>query len=191
MESNSQSFRPYAGMTCTGTEIFKGPDGGLSIIDRGRVKPFSQAPISVIEKLRSQISLDIEAQNVLREMHPWDASNRIEQFAWCRYGGLDFKPDIKDGEFQEGEFHSCPNRGKCKGEGILCKLPVFGGRRLTGKMVVLMQHLSGTDTNEVIAEKMDMAMGSFHLLKKKLYEALGGIQTKQEVVHIARDLNIV
>ena len=191
MESNNQNLRTYAGMTCSGVEIFKEPTGNLSIINEGRVKPFSEAPVAVIEKIRSQIAFDIEAQNILKTMHPWDASKRIEQFAWCRFGGLDFKPDFKDGVFQEGEYHSCPNRGSCIGEGVLCKLPVYGGARLTGKMVVLMQHLSGTDTNEVIAEKMNMAMGSFHLLKKKLYEALGGIQTKQEVVHIARDLNIV
>lgn len=179
----------YAGLLGPGIEIFQSDDG-LKIIQDGRIKPFSAAPYSVIARLLEQIAKEPETFEILKKWHPDSEMKQVEQFASCRFGGLDFTPDIKNNKLQDGEYHPCPKRGTCEAEGILCKMPKINHTRLSLQMVKLMRLISGTDTNEVISEKMEIPLGSYHLLKKKLYELLN-VQTKQEVALISRDLTIV
>lgn len=191
MESNQHvSTNILPGMTCNGIEFFKDQEQRLQIVHGGRIKPFNEAPYAVIQMLQDVLHREIETNSILKEWFPESNMAKLEKFAWCRFGGLDFEADIKDNRLQDGEYHGCPNRGNCAGEGIICKLPVYEGKRLTTKMIRLIKLLSGTDTNEVIAMKMDIALGSLHESKKRLYKHLG-VQTKQEVAIIAHRLNLV
>lgn len=189
METSSQKFHP--GLLGPDVEIFNDADSGLKFLSNGQVKPFSQAPFALISILLEQLEREPEAKKILQDWHPDSPMKQIHQFAGCRFGGLDYEADIKDNQLQDGEYHPCPQRGGCSAEGILCKLPTINGNRLSMPMVNLMRLLSGTDTNEVIAEKMNLPLGSYHLLKKTLYALLGNVQTKQEVALISRDLTIV
>lgn len=191
METTTQtSNKFYPGMVNSAVEIFKKYDD-LKFIAEGRVMSYQNAPFAIISIIDEAINEVENAKQILEEWHPNSPMKQNKQFAWCRFGGLDYSADIIDGVLQDGEYHECPKRGKCVGEGLLCKLPIYKGTRLTVQMVQLMKLLCTTDTNTVIAEKMNLPDGSYHLLKKKLYAALGGIQTKQEVALIARHLNIV
>lgn len=179
----------YPGMTCTATEFFIHNDE-LKVMSNGEIKNFNDLPFATIQILRDNINSDKKTKLALHDLQPSSEMKRIEQFARCRFGGLDFEGDIKNGELQDGEFWSCPNHGKCEHEGILCKLPKVNGRRLIKKEVEFLQ-LSATDyTNDVIAEKMKMPLGTLHQLKKILYKLLV-IQTKQEGSVMARDLNLI
>ncbi len=188
METTTQKF--YPGLLGPDIEIFNDKEQ-LKILHNGQVKPFSAAPYSVIAILLEKLESEPETKAILQEWHPDSTMNQVHQFARCRFGGLDFEADIRDNQLQDGEYHPCPHRGSCSAEGILCRLPMVNGTRLTLQLVKLMRLLSGTDTNEVIAEKMQMPLGSYHLLKKQLYAILGGVQTKQEVALKSRDLTIV
>lgn len=53
-----------------------------------------------------------------------------------------------------------------------------------------MQFSSTEKTNEVIAEDMEMTMGTFHKQKKQLHDFFG-VQTKQGLTMIATFLNII
>ncbi len=189
MEPTNQKF--YPGLMCANVEIFKNKSGELKILSDGKVKPFSDAPFAIIAVLLEQLQLEPESKKILEEWHPGSDIAQVNQFASCRFGGLDFQADIKDYKLQDGEYHPCQHRGSCAAEGILCKMPKYNGTRLTIAMVKLMRLLSGNDTNEVIAEKLNLPLGSYHLLKKQVYAILGGVQTKQEVALISRDLAIV
>lgn len=184
--------RMFPGMGCASVEFFleikETPE--LKVIQNSKVIPFSEIPFSIIRILEEAIHLDKEANLELHDMHPTSKMKRTEQFAICRFGGLDFQGDIKDGELQEGEYWSCPSHGNCKSEGILCKLPKINGEHLTKQEVQLMQYTSSDMTNEVIASELNLPFGSFHKAKKFLYEKLG-VQTKQEVVRIAVFLNLI
>ena len=191
METTVQhSNKFYPGMLNTAVEFFKNADD-LNFVTEGRVTSYNNAPFHIISIIQEAIDEIKGAKQILEEWHPNSPTKQNKQFAWCRFGGLDYSADIIDGELQDGEYHECPRRGNCPGEGLLCKLPIYNGNRLTVPMVKLMKLLCTTDTNTVIAEKMKLPDGSYHLLKKKLYAALGGVQTKQEVALIARHLNIV
>ena len=171
-------------------EIFIDTDNRLKFLSDGIVKPFSQAPFSLIAVLLELLETEPESKKILDKWHPKSQMAQVRQFARCRFGGLDFTPDVDNGQIQDGEYHSCPKRGACEAEGILCRMPTVNGQRLTLQMVQLMRLLCGNDTNEVIAEKINLPLGSYHLLKKNLY-ALLNVQTKQEVALISRDLMIV
>ena len=137
-----------------------------------------------------EINKNKEVKLALHDFHPTSEIKRVEQFAMCRFGGLDFQGDIKNGELQDGEYWPCPNHGKCQFEGILCKLPLVNGQRLTKQEVDLIK-LSSTDkTNDVIAEDLGIPLGTFHQLKHKLYEKFF-VQTKQELTKLSAFLNII
>jgi hypothetical protein len=185
----SEPLRLFPGMACTSTEFFS-QSGELKMIHNGSVKDFTEISFCTIQILKEAINQKQEILEALKDMHPESEMQQIKQFILCRFGGLDYQPDMKDGVLQDGEYWACPNHGICKHEGVLCKLPNVNGHRLNKTDVVLMQLSSTTLTNEVIAEHMKFPFGSFHKAKRQLYEKLS-VQTKHELVKIAIFLNII
>lgn len=179
----------YPGMACSGMEFFVNGKS-LNIIHNQKILPFAELPFKAIQLIKESINESREVELALHDMHPHSEWKRLEQFARCRFGGLDFNPDIKNNKLQEGEYWPCPLHGKCPSEGILCKLPKINGIRLSKEDVKLMQLVSTDLTNEVIAEMMNYKYGSFHLAKKKLYQKLK-VSTKQEVALIGKTLNLI
>ena len=187
METNN-SNRIYPGMLNANIEFFK-RDNSVHMVHNGAVSCVSNAPNTILSLLSNALEEDAPALEALQKMVP--SEDILPKFIWCRFGGLDFSPDIADGKLQDGEYHPCRLRGKCSGEGLVCKMPIYKGVRLSKLNVRLMQLLSTTLTNEAIASEMNLAMGTFHQMKKALYVLLGNVQTKQEVTLIAKELNIV
>lgn len=184
------TVKVYPGMMCDAVEFFQ-HGNQLKAIQNGKVKSFSELSFATIQILKEEINKDKEVKLALHDFHPTSEMKRIEQFALCRFGGLDFSGDIKNGELQDGEFWQCPNHGNCPHEGLLCKLPKVNDERLTKQEVQLMQLTSTDKTNEVIAEELGVPLGTFHQIKQKLYRKLGYVQTKQEVTLIATLLNLI
>lgn len=180
---------PYPGMANNSIEFFV-HDNTLKVIHNQKITDFTELPFAVIQLLKEEIEKDLQVKLSLHDIHPTSEYDRLEQFAKCRFGGLDFKADIKNHELQEGEYWSCPNHGKCTAEGILCKLPKYNGFRLSKTDVNLMRLLASELTNETISEKLNFKYGTFHLLKKQLYKKLK-IQTKQGLAIVAMSLNII
>lgn len=179
----------YPGMLCNGTEFFLQNDE-LKIIQNGHIKPFDEIPYQTIQIIKETIEDSPDIKEALLEMHPSSESKRIEQFTKCRFGGLDFQADILNGKLQDGEYWECPFHGQCLHEGTLCKLPKYNNERLTKNEVVLMQLSTSDKTNDVIADDLNMALGTFHQTKKHLHRKLA-IQTKQEITKIAFFLNLI
>ncbi|MBW4362115.1 hypothetical protein [Flavobacterium taihuense] len=181
--------RLYPGLADSSIEFFA--DGNeTKVILNSRVLPFSEVSFSIIQLLDEEIEKDSLVKIHLLDMHPTSKIKRTEQFAHCRLGGLDYQGDINGGQLQEGEYWECPKRGNCKSEGILCKLPSYNGKQLQPQEVKLLQLTATNKTNEVIAEELNLPLGSFHKLKKILWSKLS-IQTKQEGVMISFFLNLI
>lgn len=190
MTTTTTQPRVYPGMLCRGIEIFKS-ENGTKVISSGTVMPFHDIPTPVYQMFKEGMLQDKEAYSILKEWHPNSELKQVEKFSECRFGGLDFTPDIIDNQLQDGEYHDCPFRGNCKGEGVVCKALKYKGNVLTSQDIELIRLLTTSDTNEVIAEKLQVSLGQYHKIKKDLYERLGNIQTKQEVALIAMDLNLI
>lgn len=181
--------RMYPGMGDSSIEFFV-TQNETKFIQHGRILPFTNLPFATLKVLEQVIQDNIEINLELHDMHPTSKLKRIEQFARCRFGGLDFVGDIKDGQLQDGEYHQCPKHGNCASEGILCKLPTYNGHKLSSQDIRLMQLLSSAKTNDLIADELNLPMGSFHKAHRLLYDKLG-VQTKQEVTKIAYLLNLI
>lgn len=180
----------YAGMNDSNVEFFT-VEGEAKVIANRKIKDFTETPFAIIQILSEAIEKEKPLKMALLDWHPNSRYKRIEQLVKCRFGGLDFQADIKNNTLQEGDYWKCPNRATCSNNGIVCKAPKYNNVELSPLDVSLMELLSTNLTNEVIADKLNLALGSFHKAKKILYAKLGGIQTKQELALIAQRLNII
>lgn len=185
----NQNSNLLPGMVNNSLEFFVVENIVKAIIS-GKIIDFTEIPIGILELLREEINKDENVKLALLDMHPDSKWKRLEQFVTCRFGGLDFHGDITDGQFQNGEYWPCPKRGTCPHEGVVCKLPVVNDYRLTSEDIKLMQLSATEKTNEVIAEEMDMAMGSFHKAKANIHQNLR-VQTKQGITKVCTYLNLI
>lgn len=184
---NSTNLLP--GMVDKNVEMFV-QNNELKVIQGGKIIPFAELAFATISILEEEIAKDKLVELALLDMHPHSKIKRTEQFAKCRLGGLDFKPDIENNVLQDGEYWPCPKRGNCPHEGLLCKLPVINGQRLNNTEVKIMQ-LSATEiTNDVMAEVLELPLGTLHKIKKGLYDFMG-IQTKQEATLLSKFHNLI
>lgn len=179
--------RVYPGILDTNIEFFNANDQ-VKVITNGTVIPFEDLPYAHHQLIKEQI--DAPAYEILKAWHPDSEIEQITKFVSCRFGGLDYTPDVENNKLQNGEWWACPHRGNCAGEGIVCTSLTYKGSPLSTKHITLIQLLSSDHTNEAIADKMKLPMGTFHQLKKELYSILG-TQTKQGVTLIAVFLNLV
>jgi DNA-binding CsgD family transcriptional regulator len=182
--------RIHPGLLCRSIEFFTGKNGKLKVLSGGKVREFSNSSYTHHQILKEAIAKEPETFKLLNEWYPHSELKRLIQFGSCRFGGLDYEPDVIDFKLQEGEYISCPVRHLCPGAGVLCQTPRYKGTIIEFNEVKIIQALATTDTNEAIADNLGMALGSFHLAKKILYDKLK-IQTKQEAVLIGRDLNLL
>ena len=177
------------GMVCNSVEFFV-VENMVKAIKGGKVIDFSEIPIGIIELLREEIYKDEAVIHALHEMQPDSEWKRLQQYVSCKFGGLDHQGDITEGLFQDGEYWDCPMRGKCAHEGVVCKLPIVNGHRLTPQQITLMQLSATEKTNEVIIDELNIAPGTFHKLKSILHSILG-IQTKQGITKFCNLLNLI
>ena len=182
--------RIYPGLNCSSIEFFNN-NNELKVFTKGKMVDFEDLPYTHHVTLKDALNQIPEAKAILEEWHPDSEQQQLKKFASCRFGGLDFTPDIQDFNLQSGEYWDCPFRGSCKGEGIVCKNLTYQGNELTAADIKLLKLLGTNYTNEVLSEEMEMCQGTFNLFKKQLYAKLGGIQTKQEAVIIAVKLNLI
>jgi hypothetical protein len=183
------SKRNIPGITAKGIEFFT-HDGRIKMIHKGSVKDFIDIPSLVIDILKIEIGRNPIVKKELEKLYPDSKINQIYKFINCRFGGLDCTPDILDGKLQESEYWDCPLHGNCSSEGILCKKIIHKGNELSWLDISLMQLLTTEKTNEVIAEELNIPLGSFHSMKKRLYDIFK-VSTKQELTKICMFLNFI
>jgi DNA-binding CsgD family transcriptional regulator len=187
--TTTHNIKTYPGMIDSNYEFFKS-SGGLKVISSGTVLKFKDISMPLYQLLKERMKAEPDAMNILRSWFPNSELCQLEKFAECRFGGLDFTPDISESEIQDGEYWDCPLRGNCKGEGIVCKNLSFQGQVLTVFEIKMMRLVATNYTNEVIAELLEISFGQLHKLKQALYQKLN-VQTKQEVTLIAGSLNLI
>lgn len=187
--NTTHNTKTYPGMIDSSYEFFKSPDG-LKVMSSGNVLKFKDIPMPLYQFLKEHMKAEPETMKVLKSWFPNSELCQLEKFAECRFGGLDFIPDISDNDLQFGEYWDCPLRGNCKGEGIVCKNLSYNNNVLSAFEIKMMRMVATNYTNEVIAELLDISFGQLHKLKQVLYQKLN-VQTKQEVTLIAGSLNLI
>lgn len=181
------------GMLTDGQLEFFVVENKVKVMHSGKIESFEDTPFEIFQILKETINNDPLVLEKLIEMHPSSEYRRIEQFVQCRFGGLDYTGDFctKENKLQDGEYWPCSKHGNCSAEGVLCRLPTINGERLTVQEIQLIQLTTTDMTNEVIAEEMNLPLGTFHKLKHSLYQKIGNIQTKQCLTKIAIAFNLI
>ena len=180
----------YPGMITNEVEFFTTGEE-LKVIHNGKIYSFNELDSSILKILKDAMMNDQDAHAVLIKWFPNQELKQIEKFTQCRFGGLDFNPDINSaGKLQKGEYWECPFRGQCSGEGIVCRNIQYKGQIITNDEILLVKSLVTDMTNDEIAEELNLKLGTLHFKKRVLYEKLE-ITTKQELTLFAVKYNIV
>lgn len=184
--------RIYPGMCDGNLEIFYHKvENKLKVIHQNKVQDFDDTPNEILNFLGNILQKEDTTKNILNSWYPNDTSSQIRKLAQCRFGGLDFEPDYCNGTNNcNGDFIECPNRNLCKGNGIVCNPIGYQNTPLSLTDIKAIKLISSVDKNEVIAQEMNMPIGSFNVYRTNLYKKLN-IQTKQEATRVGVYLGIV
>lgn len=165
-------------MVDTRIEYFR--DGGqIYKIKNGSVKKFED--VKEHRELQFIIENEKGLRNILALMCGNNDREMQNKLASCRFGALNFEADFDSSGNASHDFTDCDLRGTCVGENIVCKPLTLNGAEITEKQLDILRGCASNLTNEVLAETVDMPLGSFNVLKQKTYKQLN-IQTKQEGV---------
>ena len=96
----------FPGMGCNATEFMLINDE-VKFLNNGRILPFCELSSETLAVLEQAINDDVQVKIELHDWFPNSKMKRIEKFAKCRFGGLDFQADILNGKLQEGEYWEC------------------------------------------------------------------------------------
>lgn len=166
----------YPGMLDDRKEYFTIGDN-VYLIQNGRVMSFFE--VSEHPELAEIIQSEPETQRHLFTMCGDDPLSQQHKLARCRFGGLNFSADFPGDGQATADFIDCPLRGKCAGENIICRPACIAGKEITPLELTVLRQCSGNSKNWVIAGLLKMPVGSFNVLKTKVYQRLK-IQTKQQ-----------
>ena len=130
-----------------GTDIIVNQDGKFSTLDE-------KHPIvdQVYKTLKCNYS---EAFKVLNDIYGKSAFFKfliVRRFLKCNFSKHDEKPDIDSKGFFDVEFVSCPMRGECKHEGIICK--PTRDKTLTDREIEIVKLISLGNTDFEISEML-------------------------------------
>ena len=147
------------------------------VIQNGEVKKFEE--IAEHPELSKILDDEEDLNNLLTKWFGNDNQVKLRVLARCRFGALNFTPDFSS-KGVSNDYCNCEYRGACEGENIICKPISFKGRKISDQEIDLLKELTTNEKNSTIAEKLDLPVGTFNVLKTNIYQKFGFI-TKQQL----------
>lgn len=115
-----------------------------------------------------------------------DRKQMVDVYVRCRFGGFDKQADITPDGITVPEYWDCGCRGKCKDEGVICKLP--GG--LTPGEIKVVKLVAADKANCEISGILNISINTvathIHNIERKLQVAF-----KCGIVRFAIENNII
>ena len=184
--------RLYPGMCDDSLEIFfHSEEQKLKAIDNGSVKDFSMVSQAKKKFLHLIIDTDAKLAEVLENMFPQNSEAQIEKLAQCRFGGLNFQPDYcGTTQTHNHDIIDCKIRDSCVGCGIVCKNLSYQGEEITATDVLAIQLMASDHKTEVLAEELNMPLGTFHVYRTKFFNRLG-VKSKPELARVGVELGLI
>lgn len=170
-------------------ELFADPAqfGKCFFVRAGQTKTFNELPVRLLIVLSLEYEMDKKAQKALAKMGiPED--QKLEQYNYCNRGRLDGVADISTTGKLTHEYVDCGRRGRCIGEGIVCKKDVYG-MTLTARERECLTHID--KPYKVIKAEMGFkSIASVNSLIERLRNKTG-VNTKLEMSIIAHQIGIL
>ncbi len=111
----------------------------------------------------------------------------VRSFCRCNFGSIDNVPDVDTSERMHFEHISCPLRGECPMEGIVCH-PKFNSKISSAEMRVLELVFRQVRVEE-IAERLFLSIHTVKNHKRNAYNRIG-VHKDSEFVAYANDHNL-
>lgn len=186
------STRLYPGMCDDSLEIFFHPEENkLKAIVSGKVKNFADIRADKKQFLVNIVETETDLKIVLETMFPEDSTAQIEKLAECRFGGLNFQPDYcGKTQTHNHDIINCSVRSTCIGNGIICKNLKYNGEELSATDVLAIQLMASDHKTEVLAEELNMPLGSFHIYRTGFFKRVG-VKSKPELARVGVELGLI
>lgn len=182
--------RIYPGMCDDSLEIFYHEESKtLKAIYKGNILNYNELPAHSTKFLEDIIFSEPETAEFLKSKFPNDLDSQKEMLATCRFGGLNFIPDVHPELETKSDWINCQIRNTCKGCGIVCQPLEYRGEILSETDIKAIQLLSTSLKNEAIIDELGMHLGTFHVYKTNLYKKFN-INTKQELTRAGVKLGV-
>lgn len=145
-----------AGLVDVGVEFFV-HHHEVKCIHNGKVYVFEEFPAWIIEVVEEDMVKYPEALKALASWENLHSTEYVRQYIYCRFGGLDFDPDIDiHRKMNYAEYFDCGLRGQCKYEGKLCCAIKVENGHLTKTEIEVLKRIE--NKNKSIASEMHISI---------------------------------
>lgn len=177
-------------------EFYNAPEGEVMIRKQGdaervlssKDREFIATFIAIISEFYP------EAHKALAETYKKSELNRdyyqfliVKRFIRCNFGSFDNVQDIDSNGRFRFEFVSCPLKGECKHDGIICS-PKFNSTLSCRELEVMKLAYEGS-IDEEIAESLFIAINTVNNHRKNAFRKLG-IHSMPEFMRYAENHNL-
>jgi DNA-binding CsgD family transcriptional regulator len=147
-------------------------NGEVVFWKNGCMRPFEELPSDEVAVLRQDLYHDQKALRGLALLGISDPMEQLRQYAFCRFGDFDKKPDIDEDGITITEYWNCGQR-PCPADGLLCKPPDVPNGRLTPADLDIMRMIAEDMPNKQIASRRGTSLQTINTQCKKLAEKIG------------------
>lgn len=151
-------------------ELFTSADGHNIIANQGdeyRSISENDTIVDVIDEILS--SKYPKADKRLKELYP-STYSRVLRFCKCNFALKDNVPDIDNGQFNF-EFVSCPLRGECNDENIICNPELETG--LTVRETEIVREFAKGKLAKEVAFDLKITQKTAETHKRNIYAKIG------------------
>lgn len=148
--------------------------------------------IDMLTHLREALENDTKALEAI-EARTSDPVQQIVEFVRCRFGDFDQRADY---DLEHGvvlnnhEYWSCPKRGNCPDEGVVCILPSGPGGTLTPREIEVVKLITEGLLDKEIADQLNIALSTAETHRRNIQHKLL-TYTKSAVTRFAMEHNII
>lgn len=181
------TLRVYPGMLDARIEYFN-KENEVFQIHNGAIQPFDE--VLAHPFLEEMIESDDVLCKTLHSMCEGNRPRMLKTLASCRFGGLNMEPDFDEHGNAQHDYIDCPLRGNCPGDGIVCLPPEINGHELSDIELTILRECVSDKKNYAIALDLNMAEGTFNVLKNKTYKSID-VPNKQHLAQTLIDKGLV
>ncbi|MGK4567808.1 helix-turn-helix transcriptional regulator [Flavobacterium sp. 3HN19-14] len=168
----------------TSTELFACRDSRRVFgVSQGKTVPFNE----ICATKRAQIFKKLLGDSVaMEDLKHLPETERIEQFAFCIYGGLDHQADFcENGVLKESDNFLCS--GNCICRNWPSKKITLNNKRLTAKKIEVLTLLCSDLADKQIADQLQISQSTLDTHKTQLFEIAGVFSKGGLIMAATRD----
>ena len=152
---------------------------------------FSEWPEELLVLLEEDMAKHPLAIQALIDLGVEDRLAMLWQYARCRFGSFDGRPDIDEaGNLQHTEYWDCGFRGECPHEGKLCSSIKVANGILTPREIDVIRLVADDLMNKEIADRLFISEKTVPVHLQNILRKIAG-KRKGDIIKFAINHNII